>query len=84
MLILTRNNRRFLFRSVLTATISCLTVIVKKRPQYLKPAMNAFKSWRKTKTKDDSPVMLRNVDKALKLAFVSLIRYKPHKCVKVL
>jgi symplekin len=61
-------------RSVLTATISCLTVIVKKRPQYLKSVMNAFKSWRKTKTKDDSPVMLRNVEKALKLAFVSLIR----------
>lgn len=63
-----------LYRSVLTATISCLTVIVKKRPQFVKPAVIAFTSWKNSKSKDDSPVMMRNVEKALKLAFISLIK----------
>ncbi|KAL9538666.1 hypothetical protein MBANPS3_010760 [Mucor bainieri] len=61
--------------SVLTATISCLTVIAKKRPQHVKPIVSAFAAWRKSRsTKDDSPVMIRNVEKALKLAFVSMIK----------
>ncbi|KAI7897680.1 uncharacterized protein BX663DRAFT_463206 [Cokeromyces recurvatus] len=60
--------------SILTAVISCLVIIVKKRHVFLKPVINLFTSWRKTRSKDDSPVMLRNMDKALKLAFVSLIR----------
>ncbi|KAG2209164.1 hypothetical protein INT47_005456 [Mucor saturninus] len=60
--------------SVITATVSCLMIIGKKRPQFVKQIMAAFAGWRKTRSKDDSPVMLRNVDKALKLAFVSLIR----------
>ncbi|GAA5817883.1 hypothetical protein MFLAVUS_011462 [Mucor flavus] len=60
--------------SVITATVSCLTVIGKKRHQFIKQIASAFTSWRKTRSKDDSPVMLRNVDKALKLGFVSLIR----------
>lgn len=59
-------------RSVLTATISCLVLIGKKRPQFLKEIIKAFTSWKKDK--DESPVMLRNVNKALKLAFISLIR----------
>jgi hypothetical protein len=63
-----------LLRSVLTATISCLVLIGRKRPQYLKEISSAFTNWRKQRSKDDSPVMLRNVDKALKLAFVALIR----------
>lgn len=63
-----------LLRSVITATISCLMIIGKKRPQFVKQIMAAFAGWKKTRSKDDSPVMLRNVDKALKLAFVSLIR----------
>ncbi|CAO3616887.1 unnamed protein product [Mucor hiemalis] len=58
--------------SVLTATISCLVLIGKKRPQFLKEIIKAFTSWKKDK--DESPVMLRNVNKALKLAFISLIR----------
>jgi symplekin len=64
----------YLCRSVLTATISCLVLIGKRRPQFLKQIMTSITSWRETKSKDDSPVMLRNVDKALKLALVLLIR----------
>ncbi|KAG2232202.1 hypothetical protein INT48_003892 [Thamnidium elegans] len=60
--------------SVITATVSCLTVIGKKRHQFIKQISSSFTSWRKTRSKEDSPVMLRNVDKALKLGFVSLIR----------
>ncbi|CEP17304.1 hypothetical protein [Parasitella parasitica] len=60
--------------SVLTATISCLTVIVKKRPHFAKPVIKAFSTWKSSKSNDDSPVMIRNVEKALKLAFVSLIK----------
>ncbi|CAO0793104.1 unnamed protein product [Mucor circinelloides] len=60
--------------SVLTATISCLTVIVKKRPQHVKPVVSAFTAWKKSRSKDDSPVMMRNVEKALKLAFISMIK----------
>ncbi|KAI8988722.1 hypothetical protein BDB01DRAFT_895485 [Pilobolus umbonatus] len=60
--------------SVVTATISCLVLIGKKRVQYLKPIISAFTSWQKIKKKVDSPVMLRNVDKILKLSFISLIR----------
>lgn len=58
--------------SVLTATISCLAVIAKRRPQFAKEIIKAFSSWKKDK--DDSPVMLRNVNKALKLAFITMIR----------
>lgn len=64
----------FFGRSVITAAVSCLTVIGKKRPQFIKQIMTAFTSWRKSRSKEDSAVMLRNVDKALKLGFVSLIR----------
>ncbi|KAG1078266.1 hypothetical protein G6F42_024348 [Rhizopus arrhizus] len=60
--------------SVLTATISCLTVIVKKRPQHVKPVVSAFTAWKKSRSKDDSPDMMRNVEKALKLAFISMIK----------
>ncbi|KAK4511964.1 uncharacterized protein ATC70_003963 [Mucor velutinosus] len=61
--------------SILTATISCLTVIVKKRPQHVKPVVSAFTAWKKSRSnKDDSPVMIRNVEKALKLAFISMIK----------
>ncbi|GAN10564.1 hypothetical protein MAM1_0370c10107 [Mucor ambiguus] len=61
--------------SVLTATISCLTVIAKKRPQHVKPVVSAFTAWKKSRSsKDDSPVMMRNVEKALKLAFITMIK----------
>lgn len=64
-----------LHRSVLTAAISCLTVIAKKRPQHVKPVVSAFTAWKKSRSnKDDSSVMMRNVEKALKLAFVSMIK----------
>ncbi|KAI8375827.1 hypothetical protein BD560DRAFT_392035 [Blakeslea trispora] len=60
--------------SILTATINCLVVIVKKRQQYLKTVIGLFTHWKKSKSTDCSPVMLRNVEKTLKLAFVALIR----------
>ncbi|KAI8885169.1 hypothetical protein K501DRAFT_216297 [Backusella circina FSU 941] len=60
--------------SIVTASISCLVVIVKRRPQYLKPVTNTMVHWTKNKPKDGSPVLIRNVTKAIRLAFVSLIR----------
>ncbi|KAI8990775.1 hypothetical protein BDF20DRAFT_903803 [Mycotypha africana] len=60
--------------SIITATISCLTLIVKKRPQFIKPVIEAFTTWKKTRPKEESPITYRNVDKAIKLAFISLIR----------
>ncbi|KAI9481366.1 MAG: hypothetical protein EXX96DRAFT_566437 [Benjaminiella poitrasii] len=60
--------------SILTAVISCLVIIVKKRHQFLKPVIDQFTLWKNSRTSDDSPVMMRNVEKALKLALVSLIR----------
>ncbi|KAG0991552.1 hypothetical protein G6F57_007672 [Rhizopus arrhizus] len=60
--------------SVLTASISCLLVTVKRRPQFLKPVVARWIGWKNKRTQNDSPVMIRNVEKAIRLAFVSLIR----------
>ncbi|CAO3698938.1 unnamed protein product [Rhizopus microsporus] len=60
--------------SVLTATINCLVVTVKRRHQFLKVVMPRLTAWRKTRDQNDSPVLLRNVEKVIKLAFIALIR----------
>ncbi|CEG80465.1 hypothetical protein RMATCC62417_14799 [Rhizopus microsporus] len=60
--------------SVLTATINCLVVTVKRRHQFLKVVMPRLTAWRKMRDQNDSPVLLRNVEKIIKLAFIALIR----------
>ncbi|KAI9273741.1 hypothetical protein BY458DRAFT_508111 [Sporodiniella umbellata] len=60
--------------SVLTATVHCLALIAKKRQHLLKPIIARWIQWKKGRTGNDSPVMLRNVEKSIKLAFISLIR----------
>ncbi|PHZ10338.1 uncharacterized protein RHIMIDRAFT_260550 [Rhizopus microsporus ATCC 52813] len=60
--------------SVLTATINCLVVTVKRRHQFLKVVMPRLTAWRKTRDQNDSAVLLRNVEKVIKLAFIALIR----------
>ncbi|CEI94189.1 hypothetical protein RMCBS344292_08407 [Rhizopus microsporus] len=63
--------------SVLTATINCLVVTVKRRHQFLKVVMPRLTAWRKMRDQNDSPVLLRNVEKVIKLAFIALIRTEP-------
>ncbi|KAI8393729.1 Symplekin tight junction protein C terminal-domain-containing protein [Radiomyces spectabilis] len=62
---------------VLTATVQSLVPLAKKRTQLTPPIMETFVAWSKTVAPRCSPIIARNVDKAIKLAFVAMIRSEP-------
>ncbi|KAF7726961.1 hypothetical protein EC973_008156 [Apophysomyces ossiformis] len=68
--------------TVFTAIINCLVTIVVNRPQFIQPLLGVFVSWPKSPPSDASPVERRNVEKAIKVSLVTMIRNEtlaPHK-----
>ncbi|KAI9012661.1 Symplekin tight junction protein C terminal-domain-containing protein [Phycomyces nitens] len=60
--------------SVLTAVISCLVPLVKKRPQFARPVTAAFVNCFKTLPAILPTPQKRNVEKAIRLSLVTMIR----------
>ncbi|KAG0189235.1 hypothetical protein DFQ28_003699 [Apophysomyces sp. BC1034] len=60
--------------TVFTAIVSCMITIAVNRPQFVQPIIGALVSWPKSPPSDASPVERRNVEKAIKVALMTMIR----------
>ncbi|ORZ11521.1 hypothetical protein BCR42DRAFT_421270 [Absidia repens] len=60
--------------TVITAIISCLTQLAKRRPQFTRAVIGALVAWSKNKPVHLESTDLRNIEKSIKLAFITMTR----------
>lgn len=65
--------------NVLSAIVNSMVPLVRKRPQFLAQVSKAYVHWWKTRPQNMTPIQKKSADKVVKVAFVTLIRYKGDK-----